>query len=256
MGALHEGHLSLVDTAKQHVDEVVVTIFVNPKQFAPGEDLDSYPRTFNQDCRLCSTRGVGAVMALAQQEVYPDGYQTSVNVDHLGRDRLCAVSRPHFFRGVATIVLKLLNIVMADVAVFGEKDYQQLQVIKRLCLDLHHPTQIIGSPLVREPSGLAMSSRNRYLSEQQREAATSISKALTALKEGVQSGRVELEVALRQARTTIERAGGKIDYLAAVDGQTLESIASVQSFGRVLIAAEFGPARLIDNIALEPPAGD
>ena len=253
MGALHEGHLSLVDTAKRQADHVVVTIFVNPRQFAAGEDIDSYPRTLEADYRMCQERGVGLVVAPAADEIYPDGYQTSVTVEQLGLGKLCAVSRPHFFGGVATAVLKLLNIAMADVAVFGEKDYQQLQVIKRMCRDLHHPTRIIGSPLVREKSGLAMSSRNRYLSDDELDAAASISKALFAMQAAVQSGRSEVAPMLAEAAAAIAASGGRVDYLSAVDAETLEPIASVQKPARALVAAWFGPARLIDNLALDPP---
>ena len=253
MGALHEGHLTLVDTARRNADHVVVTIFVNPRQFAPGEDFDSYPRTLDDDYRMCQARGVGLVIAPDRAAIYPEGYQTSVQVERLGQGKLCAASRPHFFGGVATVVLKLLNIVQADVAVFGEKDYQQLQVIRRMCEDLHHPTRIVGSPLVREPDGLAMSSRNRYLSADQRQAATSIHAALQAMKAQVSAGAQDPDALVRQATGAIEQAGGRVDYVSVADAITLEPIALVQTPCRALVAAWFGEARLIDNMALDPP---
>ncbi len=253
MGALHEGHLSLVDTAKRHAEHVVVSIFINPKQFAAGEDLDSYPRTLDDDVRMLEARGVGLVFAPSGREMYPDGFQTAIEVTQLGTGKLCAISRPHFFGGVATVVMKLLNIAMADVAIFGEKDYQQLQVIRRMCADMNHLTEIIGSPLVREESGLAMSSRNRYLAPQQAEAATAISKALFAMQRAVAKGHVNTDGLVREATAMITAAGGRVDYVQTVDAATLEPIASVQSAARCLAAVWFGEARLIDNIALDPP---
>jgi len=253
MGALHEGHLSLVDTARGHADAVLVTVFVNPKQFAPGEDLDSYPRTLGADVAMCAERGAAAVFAPNAREMYPGGFQTAVEVSELGLGRLCAVSRPHFFGGVATVVLKLLNIAMADVAVFGDKDYQQLQVIKRMCRDLDHPTAIVGSPLVREESGLAMSSRNRYLSDEERAAAAGISAALFAMADAVAAGQRDVRLLTARAHEAVTAAGGAVDYVSIVDAADLEPIASVQTAARGLMAATFGGARLIDNGALGPP---
>lgn len=251
MGALHEAHLSLVDTAQRHADAVVVSIFVNPKQFAPGEDLDSYPRTLAADSELCATRGVDIVFAPAAAEMYGRGFQTEVEVTELGRSKLCAVTRPHFFGGVATVVLKLLNIAMADVAVFGEKDFQQLLVIRRMCADLNHPTAIIGSPVVREAGGLAMSSRNRYLSEDQKRRAQNIFGALVDMQKALKSGVSDVHQLVSDARVRIEAAGGLVDYVAVVDSDSLVPLASVQSPARALVAATFGGARLIDNAALQ-----
>ncbi len=251
MGALHEGHLTLVDHAATLADYVVVSIFVNPTQFAPGEDFDSYPRTFEADCALCASRGVAVVFAPLASEMYPDGDQTEVQAPALGSG-LCGVTRPHFFAGVARVVLKLLNIAQADAAVFGEKDYQQLQVIRRMARDLHHPTRIVGAPTHREPDGLAMSSRNRYLSAPQRHAAAAIYRALRGVQTAVSQGERDAARLIDAAKAEIVAAGGEPDYVAIVDAQNLNELARIDRPARAAVAAWFGEARLIDNVALIP----
>ena len=182
MGALHEGHLSLVDRAKQTTDRVIVSIFVNPLQFGPTEDLEQYPRPLEQDCDKVRAAGVDAVFLPTKESMYPVGEQTRVLVERITQD-LCGARRPGHFSGVTTVVMKLLNIVQAHEAFFGEKDYQQLRVIKQMATDLFIPTQIIGCPTVREPDGLALSSRNQYLSPSDRARALAISRSLRAAQE-------------------------------------------------------------------------
>ena len=253
MGALHEGHLQLIDHAHRHADAVIVSIFVNPTQFAPDEDLDAYPRTLAADCAACSDRGVRWVFAPSACEMYPHGDQTTVEVPQLSAG-LCGRSRPHFFGGVARVVLKLLNIAQADVAVFGEKDYQQLHVIRRMAADLHHRTAILSAPTVREADGLAMSSRNRYLNATQRAAAAALPAALVQLAAVAarDPGADGLAAAVAAARHRIESVGGRIDYLEVVDAQSLAPITKISQPARVLVAAWLGDTRLIDNLPIIP----
>ena len=249
MGALHEGHLTLCDRAREHAEHVVVSIFVNPTQFAPHEDLDRYPRTLDADLRALTGRGVRWVFAPSASEVYPPGFQTEVRVTEVSQG-LCADSRPHFFGGVALVVLKLLNAAMADVAVFGEKDWQQLQVIRRMARDLNHPTTIVGAPLIRDPDGLAMSSRNAYLDAPTRQAALALPRALADAAAAVTNGTTDA-VALRHAAiAAIEAAGGVVDYVTIADEESLQTQDRVASGSRIFAAASFGGTRLIDNLAL------
>ena len=185
MGALHAGHLTLVTAARQHAEAVIVSVFVNPMQFGPKEDFAAYPRPFEKDCALCAAAGVDLVYAPTAATMYPPGFQSHVAVEQLTQG-LCGAARPTHFRGVTTVVLKLLNIAQADVAVFGEKDFQQLQTLKRMAQDLDHPTAVLGAPIAREPDGLAMSSRNVYLTAEERQAAPAIFRALTAAQAAVQ----------------------------------------------------------------------
>ena len=251
MGALHEGHLSLCEVGRQHAQVIIITIFVNPLQFGPQEDLGRYPRQLAIDCDLCRVRGVDLVFAPDVREMYPDGFQTHVEVGAIA-ERWCGASRPGHFRGVATIVSKLLNMAMADVAVFGEKDYQQLQVIRRLAADLDHPTTILGAPIAREPDGLAMSSRNIYLDADERHRALAISQALAAAQQRVQAGERDAAALGRAIAEAIAAAGGRIDYAAVVDAATLEPLTLLDRPARVLVAAHFGRTRLLDNCALQP----
>lgn len=249
MGALHEGHLSLVRLAKEMADRTIVSIFVNPAQFAPHEDFDSYPRERDEDVKKLAALGVDLVFAPPRDEVYPENFSTSVKVDGIS-EGLCGVSRPHFFGGVATVVAKLLNQAQADYAIFGEKDYQQLLVIRRMARDLDINTTIIGGPIVREADGLAMSSRNAYLTPKEKKSAPSLYAALTqaasALAKGVQQGS-----ALKQATETLEKAGFKIDYLEVRDSEDLSPIdGPVSRPARVFAAAFLGKTRLIDNVAV------
>lgn len=251
MGFLHEGHLSLMREARRRTDVLVVSIFVNPAQFGPGEDLDTYPRDPEKDERLCREVGVDLLFFPDVGEIYPPGFQTYVSLEQLPRG-LCGRSRPVFFRGVATVVTKLFNIVQPDVAVFGEKDFQQLAIIRRLVTDLDFPIQIIGGATVREPDGLAMSSRNAYLEAHQREAALSLSRALWRARERVADGAADAREVLREAEASIAaHEGTRIDYIAIVDPGTLEPVATIAGSTRMILAVWVGKTRLIDNMALE-----
>ena len=248
MGALHLGHLSLVEIAKQNTDVVVVTIFVNPMQFSPTDDLGRYPRTLASDCQQCHDHGVQVVFAPDPATMYPQGFQTHVEVEQVAT-RWCGASRPGHFRGVATVVTKLLNLALADVAVFGEKDWQQLAVLRRLARDLEHPTRIVGGPIVRDQDGLALSSRNVYLSEAQRAAALVLHRGVQELRLGARGGQ-DLRDLEQQFGQAIEAVGGQVDYVAAVDADTLEPLQQLDRSARVLVAAWFGQTRLLDNGAL------
>ncbi|HEY5840635.1 MAG TPA: pantoate--beta-alanine ligase, partial [Mycobacterium sp.] len=247
MGALHEGHLTLVRTAKRVPGSVVVvSIFVNPLQFGPNEDLDAYPRSLEADAELLSAEGVEVVFAPTAAAMYPDGPRTSVHPGPLGAD-LEGASRPSHFAGMLTVVLKLLQIVRPDRAFFGEKDYQQLILVRQMVADLNVDARIVGVPIVREDDGLAMSSRNRYLDADQREQAGALSAALLAARYGAGTG---VAAALDAARAVLEEVPGiEVDYLE-VRGPGLEP-APAQGPGRVLIAARVGATRLLDNIAVD-----
>jgi len=249
MGALHDGHLQLVDQIRPHVDRVVVTIFVNPLQFGPNEDFGRYPRQFPADCALCQARGVDAVYHPAVQGMYSVGFQTHIEVEQVSQ-RWCGASRPGHFRGVATVVLKLLNQTGADVAIFGEKDWQQLQVIRQMCRDLDHPAQIVGAPIVREPDGLAMSSRNVYLSAEQRHNALAISRGLKHLQQQVLSSTRAPAQLQAELIASLAASGGQPEYVALVHAQSLEPLGDFSVPGRALVAARYGATRLIDNVEL------
>ncbi len=252
MGYLHAGHLSLVETAKNHADLIVVTIFVNPTQFAPNEDLESYPRDFARDCQLCETHGVTAIFAPEPEEMYAADSTTWVKEEELSQG-LCAKSRPEHFRGVTTVVAKLFNAVLPDIAVFGQKDAQQAAVICRMVRDLNFPVKIIISPLIREPDGLAMSSRNRYLSDHERQQALSISQSLTRAKHNLSavSRPDSSENIVEDIRTTIEAAGGIIDYIEIIDNETLGAVSDKTAEILIAVAAFFGKTRLLDNILVK-----
>ena len=248
MGALHAGHLTLVEAARQHAEAVIVTIFVNPLQFGPKEDFAAYPRPFEADCARCVAGGVDLVYAPTPETMYPPGYQSHAEVAHLTQG-LCGASRPTHFRGVTTVVLKLLNIAMADVALFGEKDFQQLQVLRRLARDLDHPTRILGGAIAREPDGLAMSSRNVYLTPDERARATGIIAALRMARTQAQAGTPVAEVHADLV-AAIATAGGRVDYAELVDPETLAPVTTFAQPTRAIVAAWFGKARLLDNLAL------
>jgi pantoate--beta-alanine ligase len=249
MGALHAGHASLIDRARKEVGSeapVVVSIFVNPMQFGPGEDLDRYPRTFDADVELCAEHGVDVVFAPSVEEVYPGGdAQVTVEPGPLATV-LEGASRPTHFRGVLTVVAKLLGLVRPDVAVFGEKDYQQLVLIRRMVADLCMGVDVIGGDIIREHDGLALSSRNRYLDDEHRRSALALSRTLFAGRDAAQHGST---AALEAAREQLRHAGGvDLEYLELTDpdlGPPPESGPS-----RLLIAARVGSTRLIDNVAL------
>lgn len=247
MGALHEGHLALVDEARKHCDLVVMSIYVNPAQFGPEEDLGKYPRDTERDLALAKGRRTDAVFLPANEEIYPAGYQTFINVEEVAKP-LCGASRPGHFRGVATVVAKLFNIILPNVAIFGEKDFQQLVVIKRMVKDLNFPIEIIGHPIVREKDGLAMSSRNRYLSDVEHAAALSIFKSLCEAEAMVKNGEKDAAKIISKVISTIEANGiMRIDYVNVVDPETLADVGEVAKPALLAIAAFAGKTRLIDN---------
>ena len=255
MGYLHEGHISLVRIAKEMgCEAVAASIFVNPTQFGPGEDYERYPRNEERDLAMLSAAGVGAVFLPGVKEMYPKGHQTYVEVTGVS-EGLCGAIRPGHFRGVATVVAKLLLIARPHVAVFGEKDYQQLAVIRALARDLDIDVEIAGAPIVREPDGLAMSSRNKYLQGEDRQAALCLYKGLCAARDLYEAGVRVPEKLVNIARAKIlSEPRAKLEYVEARDPETLSQ--SLPASGRmtILAAARVGPARLIDNITLEGKA--
>lgn len=253
MGFLHEGHLSLIREAKQHGSEIVVSIFVNPTQFGPDEDLSAYPRAFEMDCQMAESAGATVIFSPdSNEEMYPEGYQTYVKLEELP-NHLCGLSRPVHFRGVATVVTKLFNIVKPHAAVFGKKDFQQLLVIRRMARDLNFDVKVIGAPIVREPDGLAMSSRNAYLSQDQRKQATCLNQALRQAAEQVKSGVTKVGDLVNAAAALIrEQPEAEIDYIEIRDPETLEPVSIVDRPILMALAVKIGKARLIDNMMLEP----
>ncbi len=250
MGALHEGHLQLVKNASNIADVCIVSIFVNPTQFGPNEDFDKYPRDLKKDGELLAELGVDAIFCPNLDDMYTEGSQTYVEVEELQKP-LCGIYRPGHFRGVATIVLKLFNIVKPHYAVFGEKDYQQLQIIKRMVSDLNVDVEVLSHPIVREQSGLAMSSRNNYLSPEVRKQASSISDALFSVKRQFDSGIDLISELLETAISVLNKAGiTDIHYLEIVDGENLTKKENALAGDVVVIAARLGGARVIDNIKL------
>lgn len=251
MGALHEGHLTLVDIARQHADEVVVSLFVNPTQFAPGEDLDRYPRDEDGDRAKLEARGASILWAPDPEEMYPDGFATSVSVEGPSQG-LETDHRPHFFGGVATVVTKLLLQVLPDTAIFGEKDYQQLQVIRRLALDLDIPVEILGGATIREADGLAMSSRNAYLSADERSRAPALRAALLKAGSAAVAGTAPSTAEAEAAAHLTENGFHTVDYVAIRHAESLAAVTEADIAAgvplRVLGAAHMGKTRLIDNL--------
>lgn len=250
MGALHEGHLSLLRLARDHGDTVVASIFVNPTQFRPGEDYERYPRNIARDTELAMAAGTDILFTPSADDMYPGGYQTYVDVEGIST-LLEGTSRPGHFRGVATVVAKLLNIVQPKTAVFGQKDAQQVVVIRRMVADLNFPVHIVVGPTVREPDGLAMSSRNAYLTHDQRAEAPVLFQALTHAQRRLQAGEFASNVLIREMREMIvSRSSGVIDYISIADAETLEDLPQAGPFRSVLVslAVRFGSTRLIDNI--------
>jgi len=253
MGYLHAGHLSLVAEARRRADFVVASIFVNPLQFGANEDLARYPRDIDRDTQLLTAAGTDVLFLPDMTEMYPEGFQTTVTVDRVTRG-LCGTSRPTHFQGVTTVVAKLFNMVKPHVAVFGQKDFQQLVAIRRMASDLNFDIEIVGAPIVREPDGLAMSSRNAYLSGPERQAALCLSKALRAASEQVERGETDALRILGAARRVItDEPLARIDYATLVDPDTLEDITTVRAPALLALAVNIGKTRLIDNRILKGP---
>lgn len=250
MGALHEGHLSLVRAAQANCDAVAVSIFVNPTQFGPKEDFASYPRTLEEDCRTLEAAGVDLVFAPSVQEMYPPGASTFVEVEGLS-DRLDGASRPGHFRGVATVVAKLFNVLTPERAFFGQKDAAQIAVLRKMVRDLRFGVQLEVCPIVREADGLAMSSRNRNLSGAERRQALVLSRALSAVQQKVRSGEHASAVLIAEALHVLAgEPDVQVDYCRLVDADTLEDIADAERGALFAVAARVGTTRLIDNLLL------
>ncbi len=250
MGALHVGHLSLVEEAQRRADRVVMSIFVNPTQFAPNEDFAAYPRRFAEDAAKFGQAKGDLIFAPTVAEMYPQGFATTISVAGPATVGLEDRFRPTHFSGVATVVAKLLTQCASDVALFGEKDFQQLKVITRMVHDLDLPVEIIGVPTLRELDGLALSSRNLYLSKEERALAPRLYEALSECAKALHAG-MPIEAALSNARKTLEAAGFVLDYIEARDAETLARIANVKEGpARLLVAARLGTTRLIDNVSV------
>ena len=250
MGYLHDGHVSLMRRARECADVVVVSLFVNPLQFGPAEDFAAYPRDWDRDVRIMESAGVDVVFAPSAGEMYPDGFQTTVAVSRVTKN-LCGISRPGHFAGVATVVAKLFLCVKPHLAVFGEKDFQQLTMIKRMVKDLAFDLDVIGAPIVREPDGLAMSSRNTYLSPAERSAARSLSRALATAHALFAAGQRTAAALIDAAHAEIGvEPLARIDYIKICDAETLEDVQTITGDVVMALAVFFGKARLIDNIVL------
>ncbi|OIP28915.1 MAG: pantoate--beta-alanine ligase [Deltaproteobacteria bacterium CG12_big_fil_rev_8_21_14_0_65_43_10] len=251
MGFLHQGHLELMEEGKKRADILIISIFVNPTQFGVGEDLEKYPRDMERDKKLAEGVGVDIIFAPSASEMYPKGYQTYVNVKDVTRN-LCGISRPTHFRGVTTVVAKLFNIVKPHIAIFGEKDFQQLVTIRQMVKDLNFDIEIVGIPTVREKDGLAMSSRNTYLTPEERKAALSLNQAISIARDIFRSGERRSESILREVKKRIESEDlTDIDYVKMCDSQTLEDIEEIDRGAVLAIAVKVGRTRLIDNCTFE-----
>jgi pantoate--beta-alanine ligase len=247
MGFLHEGHLSLVHEAAKHADIVVLSIFVNPTQFGPNEDFDKYPRDFERDRKLCEENGVDAIFAPNVTDMYFKDCSTYINENKLSAG-LCGSRRPGHFQGVCTVVAKLFNAVLPDVAVFGQKDAQQALVLRRMVRDLNFPVKMLIAPIVRESDGLAMSSRNKYLTEEQRRNALAISSALFKAENKLKAGKKDFNAIAEDISAAVSASGGRIDYVEILDADTLECPNKTSPGLLVAVAAYYGSTRLIDNI--------
>lgn len=246
MGYLHEGHASLLREGRKRADVLVTSIFVNPTQFGPNEDYQSYPRSLERDCAVADASGVDVVFAPGPSAMYPAGYQTYVDVEQLTLP-LCGAARPGHFRGVTTVVAKLFNIVKPHVALFGKKDFQQLTVIRRMVADLNMDIAIVGMPIVREADGLALSSRNAYLSPEERSRALCLSRALAAVGALFTEGERSVAVLRTKALDVINEAAGIIDYVDFRHRESLEAVAAADEDTLVALAVRIGSTRLIDN---------
>ncbi len=251
MGFLHEAHLSLMRIARPKCDALVVSIFVNPTQFGPNEDFDKYPRDFAQDEIFCQQENVDIIFCPDKNCIYDEPYYTYINVEKFS-ETMCGLSRPGHFRGVATVVCKLFNIVKPHLAVFGEKDYQQAVIIKQMTKDLNFDIEILTGPIVREPDGLAMSSRNKYLSPEERQKALVLHKSLQLAERLVKEGKNDSDFIHSEIQNLIEQAeGAVIDYIAIVDSKTLEPLKEVQDNTLIALAVKIGQTRLIDNTVIQ-----
>jgi len=251
MGALHVGHVSLIEAAVKDCDFVAVSIFVNPTQFGPGEDFEKYPRPMDADLEICRKAGVDIVFAPEPDQMYPTENVTWVTVEKL-TEQLCGRSRPGHFRGVTTVCAKLFNIVAPDVAYFGQKDGQQAIVIRRMAADLNMPLEIAICPTVREPNGLAVSSRNQYLTEQQKQDAANIYKSLHECRRMIETGTTETRQIVAEMQKILQQIPSiEIEYVSIVDAETLESIEEIAGKVLAAVAVKIGPARLIDNILVD-----
>ncbi len=254
MGGLHGGHLALIRAARAGCDRVVATIFVNPKQFGPAEDFETYPRDEAADAQILAANGVDLLYAPAVEEVYPQGFATRVSVSGV-TEGLCGAFRPGFFEGVATVVCKLLLQALPDVAYFGEKDYQQLQMVRRMVADLDIPVRVVAVATVREADGVALSSRNAYLNDEERRVAPELYRVLKTIAGRLERNQGSVAELVAWGRSELKQAGFKrIDYLEVCDAETLEPVETADHPARVLAVAWLGRARLIDNVAV-PPAG-
>jgi pantoate--beta-alanine ligase len=254
MGYLHEGHLELMRAVRPQSDVLAISIFVNPAQFAPGEDFERYPRDLDRDIRLATETGVDIAFVPQVNDMYPEGYQTIVNVTEVTAP-LCGRSRPAFFRGVTTVVTKLFNIVRPHAAIFGEKDFQQLVTIRRMVQDLNMDIEIIGHPIVREADGVAMSSRNAYLTPEQRRKAIRLNRSLKEAQTLVQGGEKAGEAILKKVREVLAEGDDvRIDYMQLCDPMTLQEVTQISGPTLLALAAHVGVARLIDNSILNPSA--
>jgi pantoate--beta-alanine ligase len=251
MGSLHEGHLCLVRDAKTRGERVVVSIFINPMQFGPSEDFAKYPRDLERDRTLLENLAVDVLFHPTVAEIYPHGYQTHIEVENLSLP-LCGAARPGHFRGVATVVAKLFNIVRPHIAIFGEKDFQQLQVVRRLVRDLSMDVEIVGHPIVREPDGLAMSSRNAYLTAEERQAAVCLSRVLCKAEKRVRRGETSAAALLHGVLAELSREPlAQVEYAKVCDPESLHELDRIQGAAVLALAVRFGRARLIDNRVLK-----
>lgn len=251
MGALHIGHISLIEAAVKKCDFVVVSIFVNPTQFGPGEDLEKYPRPIKADLEICSNTGVDVVFAPTQEQMYPQENLTWVNIEKL-TEQLCGQFRPGHFRGVATVCAKLFNIAAPDIAFLGQKDAQQAIVIKKMVADLNMPLEIVVCPTVRQSDGLAVSSRNQYLTEQEKKDATYVYKSLEECRKSIDSGVTDSKTIIAKMRKILNQTPSiKIEYISIVDAETLQSVDQIAGKVLTAVAVRIGSARLIDNILVD-----
>ena len=250
MGALHDGHISLVRMAKRVADHAVVSIFVNPTQFGPNEDFAAYPRDEARDAALLAQQGTALLWAPDVRTMYPDGHSTHIEVAELGAN-YCGAARPGHFDGVATVVAKLFNQVRPDVAIFGEKDWQQLAIIRRMARDLDFAIDILGAPIARDTDGLALSSRNAYLAPAQRAAAIAFPQALNAAAKAIAAGSDVAETLAKAEAAIVAGGFDSVDYVALADADSLETLSTFRRPARLLAAARMGKTRLIDNLAVD-----